>query len=53
MKNWIITIKHPFGTFNYRDESFEHALRVIATHKELYPNNEVKLAHKEYNGRKQ
>lgn len=51
MKNWIITITNEFGTFNLRDESFSHALKVIATHKELYPQHTVKLAHKEYRGK--
>lgn len=50
MKNWIITITNEFGTFNLRYESFHHALRVIATHKELYPQHKIKLAHKEYRG---
>ena len=51
MKNWIITITNEFGTFNLRDESFHHALKVIATHKELYPQHIIKLAHKEYRGK--
>ena len=51
MKNWIITITNEFGTFNLRDESFRHALKVIATQKELYPQHTFKLAHKEYRGK--